>query len=136
MTLAEGSSTQISVLILISQVALIALLALRPYKAQSDNSAAVVAQAGLVLAMFSQLLLRVDVAGENERDMHVFDFVLVCSIVGVPVFAIVETGYNYAQAYKKKTAVGSADGEGAAGQQCRAGGGGAQVVPADAVIMD
>ena len=91
----EGSASQIVFTMLVSFVALLLLAAYRPYRADDDDSTAIVAQVGLVLTTFANLLLKVDVTGEDGWDRQAFDAVLVMTIIFVPLFAIAEVIREY-----------------------------------------
>ena len=86
----EGSATQIVATMLVSFAALMLLTTYRPYRADDDDTTAVVAQVGLVLTSFASLLMKVDVTGQDDWDTAVFDVTLVLIILSVPLFACLE----------------------------------------------
>ena len=91
----EGSATQIVATLLVSFSSLLLLSAYRPYRADDDDSTAIVAQIGLVLTMFASLLMKLDVTGEDGWDKDVFDAILVLVLLSVPLFAFGEITREY-----------------------------------------
>ena len=91
----EGSATQIVATLLVSFSTLLLLSAYRPYRADDDDSTAIVAQVGLVLTMFASLLMKLDVTGEDGWDKEVFDAILVLVLLSVPLFALGEITREY-----------------------------------------
>ncbi|TFJ84058.1 hypothetical protein NSK_004532 [Nannochloropsis salina CCMP1776] len=90
--IAAGTATQLAIACLVCAVTMCLHLRLQPYEEQSDDTLQGFALAEILLVTYCALLLKLDVTGDDENHLHVFD-VLLLSTNAFVVFGIMPAAF-------------------------------------------
>ena len=90
------SATQIVFALLIVLLSAVAVLKLRPYVFELDNTAVGIAHWALFFQLFAGLLLKVDIAEQDDYDVDVLGILIAVVIIAVPFLVIVAAGMELA----------------------------------------